>query len=164
MNHNLIIDTSVQWLFKLAYQLKLLYNQIFYPNAYGVYIAVWAKGKILIIKNSYKSYFTFPCGGIKKDEPAKLAAIRELVEEVNIKTNTKNLRFISSFLSTFENMQDHINLYELHLDKTPEFKIDNREVICGEFIEPEKALEMDLFPVIRDYLLNKVECEKKLST
>lgn len=163
MNHNLIIDTSVQWLFKLAYQFKLLYNQLFYPKAYGVYIAVWAEGKILIIKNSYKSYFTLPCGGIKKDEPDKLAAVRELFEEVNIQTNAEDLRFISSFLSFFESMHDHINLYELHLDKTPEFNIDNREVIWGEFIPPEKVLEMDLFPVVRNYLLNKVESAKKLS-
>jgi len=157
MNYNFIIDTSIQWLFKLAYQLKLLYNQIFYPDAYGVYIAVWAEGKILIIKNSYKSYFTLPCGGIKKDESAELAAVRELFEEVNIQTNANNLKFISSFLSLFESMHDHISLYELHLDKTPEFNIDNREVIWGKFMPPEKVLEMDLFPVVHSYILNKLE-------
>ncbi len=157
MNYKFIIDTSFQWLFKLAYQLKLLYNKTFYPEVYGVYIAVWAEGKILIIKNSYKSYFTLPCGGIKKDESAELAAVRELYEEVNIQTSTNDLRFVSSFLSFFESMHDHINLYELHLDKTPEFTIDNREVIWGKFITPEKVLEMDLFPVVHNYLLNKVE-------
>ncbi len=157
MTDNNFFDTPIQWLFKLAYQLKLLYNKIFYPDAYGVYVAVWAEGKILMIKNSYKSYFTLPCGGIKKDESAEQAAVRELLEEVNIQTNAKELSFFSSFLSVFENMHDHINLYELYLKKVPQFNIDNREVIWGEFITLEEALEMDLFPVVHDYLLNKTE-------
>jgi len=156
MSHN-FVDKMIQKLFQIAYQIKLLYNRLVFPNAYGAYVAVWAEGKVLMIKNSYKSYFTLPCGGIKKNELAEQAAIRELFEEVRIKVDVGQLSFFDEFIIDVECMHDHIHLFELKLEKIPEFVVDNREVVWGDFIEPEEAIKWELFPVVRDYLINKTD-------
>ena len=152
MNRSKIVDLTIQKIYLIAYKLKLLYNVIIFPNAYGVYIAVWSEGEILIIKNSYKKYYTLPCGGLKKNEDAKIGAVRELLEEVNINASTKDLIFAGTFISMSEYMNDHITLYELYFPDFPRFHCDNREVIWAEFKKPEEALKMNLFPLIKTYL------------
>ncbi|MFK5894194.1 MAG: hypothetical protein QM504_13310, partial [Pseudomonadota bacterium] len=62
------LDKCYQHFFYIAYRLKLIVNFIYRPTVSGVYIAVWFQGKILIIKNSYKNYYTLPCGGVKNKE------------------------------------------------------------------------------------------------
>lgn len=57
-------------------------------------------------------------------------------------------------------MNDHITLYELNLPEIPEFQVDNREVIWANFESPEKALNRDLFPVVEQYLIKKLEQQK----
>lgn len=153
-------DLFFQKLYWLAYRLKLLYNFFIHPDTHGVYIAVWVKGKILLIKNSYKSCHTIPCGGLHKHELSKQGAIRELFEEVNIKASVDDLIFVTSLISLVENMNDHITLYELNLPEIPEFQVDNREVIWANFESPEKALNRDLFPVVEQYLIKKLEQQK----
>jgi len=160
ISQSTITDKFLQKSYWVAYKLKLLYNFIFYPTTYGVYIAVWCKGKVLMIKNSYKSYYTLPCGGLKKGETTELGAIRELFEEVNIKASTKELIFIGGFLSQVEFMNDHITLYELNFTDFPEFQCDNQEVIWADFKKPGEILGMDLFPLVRIYLSNKLGVTK----
>lgn len=149
-------DKFLQKSYWVAYKLKLLYNFIFYPTAHGVYIAVWCKGKILMIKNSYKSYYTLPCGGLKKHETAKLAAIRELFEEVNIKVSTQDLTFAGKYFSKVEYMHDHITLYELYFSDIPKFQCDNQEVIWAGFKKPSEMINSNVFPFIKIYLSTKL--------
>lgn len=149
------IDNMFQLLFYIAYRVKLLYNIIINPDVSGVYIAVWADSKILVIKNSYKPYYTLPCGGLQKHETPAQGAIRELFEEVKISTSTDDLHVAGHFLSKIEYMNDSITLFELNLEDTPWFQVDNREVVKADFITPDSALKMKLFPVVRDYLTSK---------
>ncbi len=151
-----MIDIFFQKLYWFAYRLRLFYNFCTCPDAYGVYIAVWVQDKILIIKNSYKSCYTIPCGGLHWHETGKQGAIRELYEEVNIKVSSDDLTFVGTYISCVENMTDYIIVYEVNLSELPDFKVDNREVIWANFEEPGKALKRDLFPTVRKYLKNKV--------
>lgn len=147
-----LLNIPLQKIYWIAYKLKLAYNFIIHPNTHGVYIAVWCKGKILLIKNSYKQYYTLPCGGINKNETAKQGGVRELSEEVNIQVSDRDLIFAGSFLSLYEYMNDHITLYEIYFSDIPSFQCDNREVIWAGFKKPEEVLKMDLFPMVRNYL------------
>lgn len=149
------LDKLYRLLYRIAYSLKLNWNRIVRPEAYGVYIAVWVKHRVLIIKNSYKSCYTLPCGGIHKGETKVLAATRELSEEVSIHASPCTLNLAAQFVSHVEFMQDNISLYELCLDEIPEFSIDRREVVEADFKTIGEALKMDLFPVVREYLHNK---------
>lgn len=54
-----------------------------------------SKGRALIVKAHYKSYWTFPGGIIDKGETPKEAALRETFEEVGIAIYPATLTFMS---------------------------------------------------------------------
>lgn len=54
-----------------------------------------SKGRALIVKANYKSYWTFPGGIIDKGETPKQAALRETLEEVGIMLNPHDVSFVA---------------------------------------------------------------------
>jgi len=121
----------------------------------GAYVAVWCDNKILLIKNSYKTKYTIPCGGVNKNESIIQAAIRELKEETGIEVSENALIFYQKYINLEEYKEDHIHLFELFLEVLPDVKVDNREVTWGEFKTKNDALKYNLFKPVRDYLLSK---------
>lgn len=51
--------------------------------------------KVLMVKASYKSEWTFPGGVIDEDESPQAAALRELAEEVGVALEPKDVTFLS---------------------------------------------------------------------
>ena len=126
------------------------------PTINGVFIAVWHKDKILIVKNSYRKWYIVPCGGIKRNEDRKQAAVRELYEEVGITADPEALRYAGNFAERYKYALDNGFFYEIALTVMPEIKIDNREVVWARFMKPEQAFELVLNPLVRAYLLKAV--------
>ncbi len=147
-----IIDRAYQIFFIAAYRILLVYWFLRKPDVYGVYVALWYGDKILIIKNSYKKYFTLPSGSVKRSEDLSEAAVRELREETGIAVPTEKLNRVRADTVFFEYKYDHINIFEVKLNEMPEVRPDNREVIYGEFLTVERALSLDLFPGVKDYI------------
>lgn len=150
-----IFDLIIQLIFILYYRIHLLICFITRPTVYGSYVAVWSQGKILIIKNSYKSFYTVPCGSLDSGELPEECASRELFEEVGIEVNPSDLILFKKYLNTEEYKKDNIYFYEIVLDKIPEVVLDNREVIWGDFLAPDHALGKKLFTPVRQYILEK---------
>lgn len=72
--------------YKIINPPRTLYRFIFRPKTFGVKALIKSNGKYLMIRNSYgKMHWTFPGGGMKKNELAEEAAKRETFEEVGIK-------------------------------------------------------------------------------
>lgn len=149
-------DRVLQFVYLVAYRLHLVWTFIFRPECHGVWIAVWYRGKVLIIKNAYRNTITLPGGGIDRGEMAEQAAMRELLEEVGIESSPGDLRLWGQYLSHVEYKRDHINLFELELHKCPEIHLDNREVTWADIRSPEEALALPLFPALRAYFEDKL--------
>ena len=146
------MNRIIQIFYTLAYRLLRCVWYVFRPSSYGAYVAVWYDKKILIIKNSYKDEYTCPSGSIKRGEDEKSAAIRELYEEVNIQVEPDQLQFAGRFFSTHEFKDDTVTFFEIQFSTAPAVKVDNREVIWGEFVPPLKAVSFNLSPHVRAYL------------
>ncbi len=149
-----MFNLIIQWIYIIGYKLGLCFWRLFKPLSNGVYIAVWCKNKVLLIKNSYKNDFTLPSGGIKKGEHPNIAAARELFEEVNIKVKPDELKFVGAYSNRYEYKRDTINLFEIRFKSEPAFKVDNREVIWAAFIDSADVMRFQLFPTVRTYLQN----------
>jgi 8-oxo-dGTP pyrophosphatase MutT (NUDIX family) len=148
----IIIDRTLQAVFIAAYRVLKVYWFFRKPDVYGVYVALWCQDKILIIKNSYKRYYTLPSGSVKRREDLKEAAARELREETGIAVPAEKLQRVKEDLVFFENKYDHITIFELRLNDMPPVRPDNREVIYGEFLTIERTLSLDLFPAVKNYI------------
>jgi 8-oxo-dGTP pyrophosphatase MutT (NUDIX family) len=151
-----LVDRMFQVVFYLAYRLHLVWSFLFRPECHGVWVAVWCRGEILLIKNTYRNTITLPGGGIDRGEVAEQAAMRELREEVGIESAPGDLRLWGQYLSRVEYKRDHINLFELELLQWSEIRLDNREVSWADICSPEQALSLALFPALRTYLEDKM--------
>lgn len=102
------------------------------------------ENKILIIKNSYKPGWTFPCGMVDPGESEVAGAKRELFEETGIDVDESDLVFLKEFLSTKGFKKDHQFFYLLQLKNKPVIRLDMFEVIGHKWVTFE---EMYQYPI-----------------
>jgi ADP-ribose pyrophosphatase YjhB (NUDIX family) len=102
----------------------------------GVRVILMEDDKILLIKNSYDNFWTFPGGGIKRNETIKDAAIREVREETNYQINHKqHLKKIGTYKNNNKTKKDTVHLFVCYAKNY--IKLETRKSFWGE-IEIEK--------------------------
>ncbi|MFT4585251.1 MAG: 8-oxo-dGTP diphosphatase [Gammaproteobacteria bacterium] len=136
----------------VAYRILLVCWFLFRPRRRGVFIAVWHNGRVLTIRNSYRHWIALPAGGLRKSEEPIKGAQRELREEVGIDLPENAFRAAGVFPTTFEFKRDSCFFFEVTLAVAPEIRVDQREVISADFMDPDEALRSVLAPPVRDYL------------
>jgi 8-oxo-dGTP diphosphatase len=160
-NSTSVFDYILRALYKIAYKGHLVVNYFLRSKTQGAYVAIWHEGRILLIRNSYKSAYTLPCGGIDRGEAPVEAASRELFEEVGLDFSIEAFNQVFETINQTEFKKDHIFLFEVNLKALPSPQPDGREVIWAGFRTLEDALEMPLFPPVRNYLLKKATTDRK---
>lgn len=126
------------------------------PETTGALVAVWYEGRVLLVKNSYRTQLTLPGGYIRPREDRRTAAARELREEVGINAQPKRLVHAYHGTHVFEHRQDTLDIYELEVDDEPRVQVDDREVVRAEFRTPDEALGMQVVPHLEEYLSNRI--------
>lgn len=119
-------------------------------------MAVWHRGRVLLVKNSYRAQLTLPGGYIRPREDRRTAAARELREEVGINVQPKRLVHAYHGTHVFEHRQDTLDIYELDMETEPKVQVDNREVVRAEFLTPDEALSMQVVPHLDEYLSKRI--------
>ena len=150
-----IFNKIAQIFYKLAYRAILIFWFFTRPTVYGVYVAVWHSGKLLVIKNSYKKRFTVPCGRIKRGENKAAAAVRELHEEVRITLDSDQLAFVGEYTGKFAYATDIGTFFEITLAELPQIQIDNREVVWSQFMSLDQVTSLNLNPTVKAWLKNR---------
>ncbi len=128
------------------------YWAIYHPHTYGVLIAIWHNGTILLIRNSYLRYYCLPGGYIHRNETAQQAAVRELFKEIGLSASDEMLTQVLDVTLDWQGKWDHVRIFIINLPVMQKINIDNREVVAVNFFFPEDALKLDLFPPIRHYI------------
>lgn len=155
-------DKTIQILYFVLFRIMRCYWFVTRPRYFGAYVAVWHGDQILIIKNSYKSVYTVPCGNINRKETAAAAAVRELSEEVNIRLKPEQIALAAQFTILNEFKQDHISFFEFAFDQIPPVRVDNREVVWARFMTVAEAKRLPLSPVVTEYLSRRGDILHKL--
>jgi ADP-ribose pyrophosphatase YjhB (NUDIX family) len=151
-NHLKISDRIYRYALIVVYRLCLLFWYTFRPRGRGVNVVLRHAGKILIIKNAYKSSYTLPGGLPQKGESLAETAAREVMEEVGIHIAIAQLHPKGIFHSTQEYKRDQIAIFEYHCIKLPKTRIDQREVVWAGWMTPQDALQLNLCDHVRSYL------------
>jgi len=145
------MDALCRLALNIAYRLLLVYWFVFRPTEYGVYVAVWCHGRILLIRNSYKPHYTLPSGSRRRREEPAAAAVRELRQEVGIDLETDRLDRVGEFLSRQEYKRDYSVVFEVDVAPEPEITIDRREVVEAQFVAFEAAQKKPVPNVVEQY-------------
>ena len=138
--------------YKLLYFLYRIYSKIVNPKVDGVYIVIRVDEYFLAIKNSYRDYWTVPCGMVDKKEAFPVAAARELYEEVGISLSPQKLKFIKLIFDDTDYKKDHIYLYFYEADYRPRVQIDNKEVEEYRWISIYEIEQENMFIPIKKAL------------
>ena len=136
----------------IAYRMQLVAWFVLRPQRRGAFVAVWHRGRVLAIRNSYRSGLALPAGGIRRGEAPLDAALRELREEVGISLLPDALRFAGEITSRYEFKRDRCTFFEVELADLPLVRPDQREVVWADFVEAGEALRGPLVPPVRAYL------------
>ena len=155
MHMQTFIDKIWRLGYRVAYRGATVYWAIVKPRIRGAFVAVWYEDKVLLIKNSYRRLLMLPGGLVARREEWHEGALRELREEVGLDCHEDDLEHVVSLRGYNRNENDQVQVFELILDKEPDVKIDNREVVWAEFVRAGKAVEMDLAQAVKDYLQNR---------
>ncbi|MCX6752470.1 MAG: NUDIX domain-containing protein [Candidatus Nomurabacteria bacterium] len=123
-----------------------LYCFIFRPKSLGVKTVVENNdGKILMVRISYAHRkWTFPGGGVKRKESFEEAAIRELEEEVGIKT--QHLIEMGGYISDRNFKKNIVKCFYLKVDSSF-VRIDNFEISELIWCNPGELPEGNSFSV-----------------
>ena len=145
-------------MYTVLYRLHRKYCRFFRPYVQGSYVLCLYKNQALLIKNSYKRYWTLPCGGIAKDESPLEAAIREVEEEVGLFLDPEQLQFVQKIISQEDYKEDHIHLFVYRFRHKPSVRIDYKEVEDFVWVDKKLLAQYPVFkpiePFIKSYLVN----------
>lgn len=151
-----MINALIRAVYRVAHWgLRLLWF-IRRPETTGALVAVWYQGRVLLVKNSYRAQLTLPGGYIRPREDRRVAAARELREEVGITVQPKRLVHAYHGTHLFEHRKDTLDIYELEVENLPQVQVDDREVVRAKFHTPDEALEMQIVPHLEEYLARRL--------
>ena len=148
------LDKVFQWIFRLGYPLMCAVWRWVGFLSHIVHVAVWVDGKVLLVKNSYRSGYSLPAGDIHRKETSAFAASRELREETGVIVSHTQLTCVLELNEDEEwrSAPKRNEIFECRLENKPNIRVDNREVIYADFFTLDAALSLRLPEVTRTYL------------
>ncbi|MGH9195925.1 MAG: NUDIX domain-containing protein [Acidimicrobiia bacterium] len=149
-------DALYRFAYRVAYQLARTYWRIRRPCTHGALVIVWKHGRVLLVRNSYVSYYSPPGGYVHRGESARDTASRELKEEVGVAVDSSDLRLALEVTHEWEFRHDHVTLFDIEVSEAQVPVPDAREVVAADFFTPDEALLLNLFPPVRQYLESHV--------
>jgi 8-oxo-dGTP diphosphatase len=144
-----VLDGVARTGYRCAFQTLRLYWRVAHPATHGALVALWHRGEVLLVQNSYLPFRSLPGGSVKRHETARAAAVRELREEVGIEARPGDLVPVVDVVYEWAGKHDHVEIFELALAERPAVAIDRREVVAADFCRPAVALSLPLFPPVR---------------
>jgi ADP-ribose pyrophosphatase YjhB (NUDIX family) len=142
-------DALWRALHRLAAWLWDTRNFLLRPTITGAIVLVRVGEQLLLIRLSYRPWYTVPGGRVDRGEAPRLAAARELREEVGLVVAPEALRALGEFVVHHSNTEDHVHAFELRLAAKPELRIDSREVVWAGFHAEAALGEFELWPVLK---------------
>jgi len=103
------------------------------------------QGELLIVKTSYKNYWSIPGGVVDIDESPRVACIREIKEEVGI--DVDHLRFISmDYCGKHDDKDESLQMMfdggELSPEQIAGIKLAEEEINTHQFVSIGRAQEL----------------------
>ncbi|WP_053232038.1 NUDIX hydrolase [Sandaracinus amylolyticus] len=147
-----LVNAPVRMVYRAAHLALRAYWLVRRPETHGALVALWFRGKILLIRSSYRATYSLPGGYVKSGEDARRAARRELDEELGLALPDDALRHAWAGSFPFEHRTDSLDIFEADLEEPFHVEPNGRELIWAGWKTPEEALAMEIVPHLRDYL------------
>ncbi|OUL69756.1 NUDIX domain-containing protein [Paraburkholderia hospita] len=152
----MFIDFVWRMVLRLGYRFARVWWQLRRPTHEGALVAIYVGRALLLVKSSYRPEWNFPGGSLHPGETPDAAARREMEEEIGLSSYA--LRPAGSVCGNWEGRRDRVHFFELHLDRMPELRLDNREIVAAHLVSPEELHGIALTGAVVAYLGGNLGC------
>ncbi len=132
---NGILNRAIRAGLTAAYPFLKLWDSLRGGTRMGAAVIVRYKGRVLLVRHSYRPGLGLPGGRVRQGEDPAIAACRELAEEVGIEADPAELRLVRA--------SKRRKIYEFRPAVEPSVAIDNREVVEARFADPAEVGELE---------------------
>ncbi len=130
-----VADFAWRMVFRLCFPPLRLWWRLRRPPHEGALVAVYVGRSLLVVRSSYRSEWNLPGGGVRRGESPEAAARREMAEEIGLTAPV--LRSAGSISGTWQGRPDRVHFFELHLERLPALRLDNREIVAARLVPPD---------------------------
>ena len=152
----MFIDFVWRMVLRLGYRCARVWWHLRRPPHEGALVAIYVGQALLLVKASYRAEWNFPGGSLQPGETPDAAARREMEEEIGLSSHA--LRPAGSVCGSWEGRRDRVHFFELHLDRMPELRLDNREIVAAHLASPEELHGIALTGAVVAYLGGNLRC------
>ena len=145
-----LVDSVWRIALRLGFRLARVWWQLRRPSHEGALVAIYVGQSLLLVKSSYRAEWSFPGGSIHAGETPNAAALREMEEEIGLSPHP--LLPAGSLSGIWDGRRDQVHFFELHLDRIPELRLDNREIVAAHLATPEELRSIALTGPVAAYL------------
>ena len=128
------LDVAWRTAFRPGFPLARTWWRLRRSQHEGALVAVYVDRALLVMRSSYRAEWNFPRGSVKPGETPEAAAQRELAEEIGLTAD--RLTAAGDASGIWDGRSDHVHFFELRLNRLPELRLDNREIIAARFVLP----------------------------
>jgi 8-oxo-dGTP diphosphatase len=150
-----VTDAAYRTVYRTGHRVLREWWRVREPRTSGALAAIWYRGEVLLVRNSYRTDHTLPGGFVRPGERPERAVVRELREETSIVLDPARFQHAYRGTHFYEHRVDTVDIYEAELETLPPVRIDGREVIWAGFRTPADARAMRIVPHLADYLAGR---------
>jgi 8-oxo-dGTP diphosphatase len=140
-------------IYRLAFPVLRLWWLISRASHEGALVATYVGEDVLLLRASYRRGWNFPGGGIKPGETPEQAATREFYEETGLPAPKLEAKGVIEGIWDFR--RDKVYFFELRLERLPELRIDQREIVEARLVPPSALSSMKLTGPVAAYLTTR---------
>ncbi|GAB7524530.1 NUDIX domain-containing protein [Paraburkholderia sp. 2C] len=146
-------STLIDWVWRVALRAAFRCARVWWhirrPRHEGALVAIYVGRDVLLVKSSYRTEWNFPGGSLHAGETPDAAAQREMEEEIGL--SSYPLIPAGSASGVWDGRSDRVHFFELHLDRVPELRLDNREIVAARLVAPEDLRGLALTGAVEAY-------------
>jgi 8-oxo-dGTP pyrophosphatase MutT (NUDIX family) len=120
------------------------------PRHEGALVAVYVGRELLLLRSSYRVTWNLPGGAVRRGETPEAAALRELAEEIGLVA--QELLSAGDAFGNWGGRRSRVHYFELRLDRLPDLRLDNREIIAARLVSPDELPGMAVTGPVAAYL------------
>jgi 8-oxo-dGTP pyrophosphatase MutT (NUDIX family) len=120
------------------------------PRHEGALVAVYVGRELLLLRSSYRVTWNLPGGAVRRGETPEAAALRELAEEIGLVAH--KLLSAGDAFGNWGGRRSRVHYFELRLDRLPDLRLDNREIIAARLVSPDELPGMAVTGPVAAYL------------